>query len=324
MVNADGTGDFKNIQAAINQFRSTDKYQTIYIKNGTYNEKIFIDSTVHHLMLVGESSDKVIITYTQARDRWRCENPNDYGAATINVKGSDLIFRNLTILNDYGYLAKADTLISCLNASGKTLTTPTQRYQLPREEGEKEGTKIVRKDGHQFAFRSMDGATRMKFYNCTFRSGGGDTVSPWDVAGGEFYFTNCVIEGHVDLYCPRGNALIENSLFICHNLSAAIWHDGSEEESDKSVLKNCKFVGDAGFKLGRYHREAQMYLINCLFSNEMADAPIYQAGDRKLNWGHRIYYNNCHRDGGDFEWHENNFVFNKKEFTFKKIFGRKW
>jgi pectinesterase len=170
----------------------------------------------------------------------------------------------------------------------------------------------------------MPGATRLKFLHCTFRSGGGDTVSPWDVEGGMYYFNHCTIEGHVDLYCPRGNALIENSLFICHNMSAAIWHDGSAKESDKTVLKNCKFVGDQGFKLGRYHREAQMYLFDCEFSKEMADAPIYQSGDRKLNWGHRIYYKNCHREGGNFTWHKDNTNLKSRDLGFKEVFGKLW
>ncbi|WP_304235773.1 pectinesterase family protein [Jiulongibacter sediminis] len=322
IVAKDGSGDFTTIQEALNNLKFSQSYQTIYIKNGTYAEKIFVDKSMHHIKFIGESAKETIITYSQARDYWRCENPDDFGAATFNVLGSDLIFKNLTILNSYGFEANKDVVIECLNESGKT--PGDSRKFLPRETGEKEGTKMVRLDGHQFAFRSMDGATRMKFYSCIFRSGGGDTVSPWDVNGGMFYFKDCVIEGHVDLYCPRGNAIIENSLFICHNLNAAIWHDGSAKEEDKSVLINCRFVGDEGFKLGRYHREAQMYLINCSFSKEMADAPIYQEGDRDLQWGHRVYYKNCQKDGEAYPWYADNTTKTEKDFTFKKVFGKKW
>jgi pectinesterase len=139
-----------------------------------------------------------------------------------------------------------------------------------------------------------------------------------------YYFNHCTIEGHVDLYCPRGNALIENTLFICHSKSAAIWHDGSAHENDKTVLKNCKFIGDPDFKLGRYHREAQMYLIDCKFSENMADAAIYQSGDRQLQWGHRIFYKNCHRKNGDFLWHKDNTSLKKKDLSFEKVFGQNW
>ena len=39
----------------------------------------------------------------------------------------------------------------------------------------------------------------------------------------------------------------------------------------------------------------------------MADKDIYHASSgNKLNWGRRIYYFNCHRDTGDFEWFKDN------------------
>ncbi|WP_341228092.1 pectinesterase family protein [uncultured Arcticibacterium sp.] len=322
IVAQDGTGDYVSIQEAIDAVVSSSKMQTIFIKNGTYKEKLLIDSTKHHLRLLGESTKGVIVTYSQSRDYWRCENDDDFGAATINVLGHDLIFENLTVLNTYGFDVEGSVSIDCLNESGKA--NSAKKNYLPREKGEPIGQKIVRKDGHQFSFRSLNGATRIKFLSCVFRSGGGDTVSPWDVGGGMFYFNDCIIEGHVDLYCPRGNALIENSLIICHNMTAGIWHDGSGNESDKSVLINCRFEGDPGFKLGRYHKEAQMYLINCSFSEEMADAEIYQSTKTELKWGHRIYYKNCHKDQGDYAWHQDNTDLTEKDFKFKKIFGKKW
>jgi acetyl esterase/lipase len=313
--------DFKTIQSAVEAARPG---QEILIKNGDYREKVFIDSLKHHLSFVGESRDGVVLRETIARDIWRCSNPDDYGAGVLNIKGHDLSFRNLTIINDYGFTAKKDVTIPCLNEAGKETTTTVQKYALPREKGEKEGEKIVRVDGHQFAIRTMPGATRLSFEHCTMRSGGGDTVSPWDVNAGMYYLNDCLIEGGVDLYCPRGYALAENCTFVCHNLSAAIWHDGSGEQGSKTVLKNCRFNGDPGYKLGRYHREAQFYLLNCSFDKNMADAPIYQSGDRVLQWGHRVYYVDCHRDGGDFAWHKNNISVKVSELTFKTVFGEKW
>jgi PelA/Pel-15E family pectate lyase len=59
--------------------------------------------------------------------------------------------------------------------------------------------------------------------------------------------------------------------------------------------------------LGRFHRDAQFYLINCTFSKDMADADIYQVRkDTTLMWGKRVTYYNCHREGGDFTWFKNN------------------
>ncbi len=325
VVDIQGKGDFKSIQAAINAVQSGPKYTTIFIKNGIYSEKIFIEKDKHHLIFQGESTKGVLIQASQARDVWRCENPDDFGAATINLRASHVIFRNLTIINNYGFLAKADSTIACTNESGKsTISSGKTGYGLPREKGEEDGKKIVRLDGHQFAFRSMPEANYIKFLDCILRSGGGDTVSPWDATAGKYYFNNCIIEGHVDLYCPRGTALIENSLFICHSPHAGIWHDGSVDKNHKSVLINCRFEGVPDFKLGRYHRDSQMFLLDCTFQQSMHDTPIYKEGSGELKWGHRIFYYNCKKDGQPYNWYDDNFTFHKSDFKFKSIFGEKW
>jgi pectinesterase len=67
-----------------------------------------------------------------------------------------------------------------------------------------------------------------------------------------------------------------------------------------------------------------MFLFDCQFANEMADAPIYQAGDRKLTWGHRIFYNNCHREAGDFAWFQTNTPKPDKQNLFQWVFENKW
>ncbi len=324
IVSQDGKGQFATIQAALNSLDTfSTKEHVIFIKNGTYREKLMIDKSF--VKLQGESEKGVIISQSLPRDVWRCQSPEDYGAGTVNVKGHDLAFENLTVLNEYGFNAKGDTTITCLSESGATGAASKDRYALPREKGETEGTKIVRKDGHQFAFRSMPGATRLSFKNCTFRAGGGDTVSPWDVEAGMYYFKNCTMEGWVDFYCPRGWAWAENCHFICHNKNAAIWHDGTNHESSKTVLKNCTFVGEKGYKLGRYHRPAQFYLIGCKFDENMADADIYPVSTNPApKWGHRVYYQDCHRTGGDYAWHRDNLAIASKTVTVDWTFEGKW
>jgi PelA/Pel-15E family pectate lyase len=135
------------------------------------------------------------------------------------------------------------------------------------------------------------------------------------------------MEGGVDFYCPRGWALAENCTFICHNNNAAIWHDGSKNEKSKTVLLNCKFIGDDGFKLGRYHRDAQFYLLNCSFPENMADADIYVVPTENiLQWGKRVYYYNCKKTGGDFAWHKNNLPadFGINDFNIPWVYDYKW
>jgi pectinesterase len=285
-VSADGKGDFTSIQAALNSLPdSSAKTAVIYIKKGVYKEKLYIEK--HNIALVGEDRDKTIITQSIARDEWRCMHNDDWGVATVNIDGNDISFQNLTVVNNYGFEWTADKVIDC----------PTDSVQRK---------KTIGKSGHQMALRTMN-ATRFRAINCHFKAFAGDTVSPWNVDNGMFYFKDCIMEGGVDFYCPRGWAYAENCSFITNSGTAAIWHDGSRHEDSKTVLKNCSFKGYDGFRLGRYHRDAQFYLLDCTFAGNMADQAIYRVPTSNvIKWDHRVYYYNCHKQGGDYAWHADN------------------
>ena len=287
VVDINGKGNFTSIQSAINSLPDfSDKPSVIKIKNGVYKEKIYLKK--NNIALQGESRDNTIITYAIARDEWRCTHPDDWGVATINIDANDITLKDLTITNSYGFDAKEDRVIDC------PADTVTHK-------------KTITKTGHQMALRSMDSATRLKAINVHFRSFAGDTVSPWNTENGMFYFKDCVIEGGVDFYCPRGWAYAENCTFIANTGQASIWHDGSRYQDSRTVLKNCSFKGFDGFNLGRYHRDAQFYLINCTFAKNMADKDIYLVRTTNvIKWGRRVYYFNCHRQGGDYTWHKDN------------------
>jgi pectinesterase len=286
VVDVNGKGDFRSIQAAINSLSdSSSSPRIILIKKGTYNEKIYIQK--HKIVLQGEDRDKTIITQDIARDEWRCNHKDDWGVATLNLDGNDITLKNLTIANDYGFNHKEPRTVVC--------ASDTVNHQ-----------KVITNGGHQMALRSMK-STRLKAINCRFRAYAGDTVSPWNLTDGMFYFKDCLMEGGVDFYCPRGYAWAENCKFYANTGPASIWHDGSTNPDYKTVLKNCSFDGFEGFNLGRYHKDAQFYLIGCSFSKNMADKDIYLVPtENKIQWGRRVYYFNCHREGGGYAWFGNN------------------
>ncbi len=287
IVDVNGSGDYTNIQDAINSLSdSSATPRIIRVKAGVYREKIFL--TKHNVIIEGESRENTIITNDIARDEWRCSHPDDWGVATFNIAANDVTLKNLTIANEYGFHFTEPRVVPC----------PADTVA---------GRKTITKDGHQMAFRTRDNTTtRFKAINCRFRAWAGDTVSPWNLKDGMFYFKDCVMEGGVDFYCPRGYAWAENCSFYANTGPAAIWHDGSQNADYKTVLKNCSFDGYEGFKLGRYHREAQFFLIDCKFSKRMADADIYFVPGNNLKWGRRVYYFNSHREGGDYAWHKDN------------------
>ena len=307
IVDPDGKGDFKTIQGAINSLPdSAVTVRTIFIRKGIYKEKLYLEKA--NIILQGEDREKTVITAAIARDEWRCGHRDDWGVATMNVAANDLTLKNLTITNSFGFDFKEEKTIHC------PADTSTGQKQLA-------------KNSHQMALRTMN-ATRLKAINCHFRAWGGDTVSPWEVDNGLWYFKDCIMEGGVDFYCPRGWALAENCEFIAHGGTAAIWHDGSKEEDSKTVLINCHFKGYDGFLLGRYHRDAQFYLVNCEFAKNMRDSAIYRVQNANiLQWGHRVYYYNCHREGGnDFKWYANNLPANVKatDINVNWIFKNRW
>lgn len=306
IVDASGKGDFLTIQAAINSLPdSSISPRFIFIRKGRYEEKIFIKK--QQLVLEGEDRAGTLIITSIARDEWRCEHPDDWGVATVNVWANDITLKNLTITNNYGFDFTPRT-ITCAGDSGKQ--------------------KTIRRDGHQMALRTMQPSTRLAAVNCHFRAFGGDTVSPWETGNGMWYFKDCTMEGGVDFYCPRGWAWAENCEFISHSGPAAIWHDGSGHKDSKTVLINCRFKGFDGFQLGRYHRDAQFYLINCVFAANMKNEAIYRVPTTNtIQWGERIYYYNCHRESGaEFGWYADNLPagLNTSDITVNWVFGNRW
>jgi unsaturated rhamnogalacturonyl hydrolase len=287
VVDGSGHGDFLTIQAAINSLTDdAPALRVIFIRKGVYHEKVFIDK--NNLILRGEDRESTIISFSLARDAWRCDHPDDWGVATLNLKGSDITLENLTIQNTYGIDNGAAKVVIACAADSVT-------HQ-----------KTISREGHQMALRSFQ-TTRLRVVNCILKAFGGDTVSPWNVSGGFFYFSNCIMEGGVDFYCPRGWAYADHCIFRADNGPACIWHDGSVDPDSKTVLRDCSFSGYDGFKLGRYHRDAQFYLINCHFEENMADQDIYLVPTaNSIRWGRRVYYYGCHKEGAPYSWYADN------------------
>jgi len=161
---------------------------------------------------------------------------------------------------------------------------------------------------HQFTIRGFD-ATRIALLYSTIISDGGDAVALWNRDEGMYYHSNCAFEGWVDYLCPRGSCYITDSKFFGHNMSASIWHDGSADRDQKFVIRNSHFDGVPGFPLGRHHRDAQIYLLDCTFSRNMADRPIYTPNSPNTVpwiWGERHYFFNCQRVEKNFSWFADN------------------
>lgn len=271
VIAKDGSGSYTSIQEALDAIPAANKKNVIVlVKKGMYQEKIFI--TKSHITIVGEERDSTRIVFAELRKNWLKNNPSDRGSATVNIDSgvTDITIANLTIENNYGTLY-----------------------------GDHD---------HQFALWGK--GTRIALLYCNVIGGGGDTVSLWNSYDGMYYHSHCYFEGWVDYVCPRGWCYITDSRFYGHNLTASLWHHGSTDEDQKFVIRYSYFDGVPGFPLGRHHVDGQFYLLDCLFSKNMADEqihyPSYSPNAKPWKWGARHYYYNSHREGGDYDWFADN------------------
>jgi hypothetical protein len=102
---------------------------------------------------------------------------------------------------------------------------------------------------------------------------------------------------------PRGYCYVTGSDFFGYNKNASIWHDGSGGEDHKLVIRSSNFDGIEGFALGRHHKDAAFFLLDCHFSKNMKTSQgIVHVPSDSLKWGERYYYHNVHKTPDDLPW----------------------
>jgi pectinesterase len=290
VVAADGSTPYRTVQAALDAIPEGNAAHRIVLVRNGTYREK-VYVTRSHVAIVGEDRERTRIVFAELRKNWRASHPDDWGAAVVNV-GPEVT--DLTIGN-----------LTVENDHG----------------GDHD---------HQFAIRSSGNATRIALLSATFTAGGGDTVSLWNSTSGLTYYADCAFEGYVDYLCPRGWAYVTGSRFFGRNLTASLWHDGSRDRDQKLVVRRSSFDGVPGFPLGRHNRDGSIYVLDSVFSERMADRPIYLAGDpATFQWGLRSYYANNRREGGDYAWFADNLETapgapDEREVTPAWTFGGRW
>lgn len=105
IVAQDGSGDYTSVQKAIDAVPENNISQyLIYIKAGTYKEHVFIPLSKCHVSLIGEGSDRVVISNDKVSGGPKAL-PVDKGA-TVVVHANDVVFQGITIENSYGVQAE--------------------------------------------------------------------------------------------------------------------------------------------------------------------------------------------------------------------------
>jgi pectinesterase len=113
IVAQDGSGDYKTVQEAFNAVPDFRKVTTtIFIKNGTYKEKLNLSNSKSLVKIIGENVDKTILTY----DDW-AQKKNSYGedkgtsgSSSCYIYGNQFTAENITFQNTSGPVGQAVAL----------------------------------------------------------------------------------------------------------------------------------------------------------------------------------------------------------------------
>ncbi|MBQ9591270.1 MAG: Ig-like domain-containing protein [Paludibacteraceae bacterium] len=111
VVDAGGNGDYTTIQAAIDAITDESQRTVIFVKPGTYHEKLVVYKK--NVSLIGQSRDEVIITFNECAQTSTLQN-GTYNTS-ITSTGTDASYsmlvaatgfygENFTVRNDYDYI----------------------------------------------------------------------------------------------------------------------------------------------------------------------------------------------------------------------------
>jgi uncharacterized repeat protein (TIGR02543 family) len=208
VVAQDGSGNYLTVQAAFNAvpLNYTGKW-TIFVKNGTYYEKLLLASGKINVVLQGESRTGTILTYDDYADRNGPGNPGTSGSYSVAIDASDFTARDITFRNTY---------------FPQPGVTGTQAVAL-RTQGD-----------------------RHEYINCDIL-GYQDTYYTWGGNGtGRMYHRNCLIEGTVDFIFGR-NIVVFDSCTIRSIRNAGTLTAASTDASSQFgyVFRNCTIVADS-------------------------------------------------------------------------------
>ncbi len=219
-VAADGSGQYTSLQEAISAApMKTDPAAprwVIFVKAGTYNERVYVQRERGNIHVIGEDGEKTVVAYNQQAN---IPGPDGkiigtFRTPTVQVDGDGMIWENITLANTAG------------------------------EPGPRPGGPAV---AQALALRA-DG-DRLEFRHCRFL-GWQDTIL---VNRGRHYFVDCYIEGHVDFIFGAATVFFDRChIHVLKDgfITAASTPKGA---SYGYVFADCKITGGDGVKsyLGR-------------------------------------------------------------------------
>ena len=108
VVAKDGSGNYTLVQKALDAVPLKNaKPITIFIKNGFYKEKLYLDSTKNFVTIIGEDKFNTILTYDDHPGKVdaKGDSINTRSSWSFMIKGNNFTAKNITFQNDAGFTA---------------------------------------------------------------------------------------------------------------------------------------------------------------------------------------------------------------------------
>ena len=228
-VARDGTGEFRTIDEAIEVCRAfMDYHKVIFVKNGTYKEKLIIPQWLQNIEICGESAENTIITYDDHANVKRPETGKPMGTFrtyTLKIEGNAITLKNLTIENNSARLGQA----VALHTEGDRLLFINCRFV-----------------GHQDTIYTGVAGTRLYFKGC-YICGTTDFIFGPSIA----WFEDCTIESLVNSYVTAASTPQDQAYGYVFNNCRLIAKEGVDQvylgrpwrDYGYTLFMNCELGG---------------------------------------------------------------------------------
>jgi len=265
VVARDGTGQFRNVADAIEVCRAFMEYhKVIYVKKGTYKEKLVVPQWLTNIEICGEDRDQTIITWddhanilsdiTPLTAQGEPKKIGTFRTFTLKIQGQQITLKNITIENNSARLGQAVAL---------------------HTEGD-----------------------RLTFINCRFL-GHQDTIYTGN-AKCRHYFKDCYIEGTTDFIFGPSTAWFENCDIFCKANSYITAASTPQDVKYGYIFNNCRITTASNVDkvyLGRPWRDYGYTLfMNCELPKQIRPEGWHQWRPEAVKTARYLEYNN-HGEG---------------------------
>lgn len=265
-VAKDGTGDYYNIQDAIDAMRVYPLAPiTLYIKNGTYREKIDLPPTNTDITFIGENVDSTIIVYDDYSGKGRHTTFTSY---TVKVSGNRFRAANISFVNSAGPVGQALALYVDADKAVFTNCKFLGNQDTIFSGGETSNQLF----DHCFIEGTTDfifGPGTAVFSHCTIRAKSNSFITAASTTRGKkhgFVFLNCTITADAGVNkLSLGRPWRSNARTVLLNCSlpaaitAAGWDNWGNPENEKTVFyAEYKNTGAGANKTGRVKWSKQL------------------------------------------------------------------